>query len=89
MLSRCGVNENYRCVYKGTSNKQCEYTATFRPLQRFVMNVFASLEGEHNISSVFFYICNNLKVRSKTDSGSPYSDRRKNFWQLMLPSRDA
>ncbi|CAI4236819.1 AEL_collapsed_G0000890.mRNA.1.CDS.1 [Saccharomyces cerevisiae] len=41
------------------------------------MNPFASLEGEDNISSVFFYICNNLKVRSKTDSGSPYSDRRK------------
>lgn len=40
------------------------------------MNPFASLEGEDNISSVF-YICNNLKVRSKTDSGSPYSDRRK------------
>lgn len=54
ILSRCGVNEYYRCVYKRTSNKQCEYTATFRPLQRFVMNPFASLEGQDNISSVFF-----------------------------------
>lgn len=87
--SSCGVNEYYRCVYKRSSNKQCEYTATCQPLRRFVMNPFASLEGEDNISSVFFFTYATIWKSGQRQIPVPHIQiGEKNFWQLMLPSRD-